>query len=76
MIVVLLQTRLRGRSGDLLAITAPGHQSRAKSLSNQQPEEEIRKTTIVNKCMNSYITLTPRATLRIKCFVSDAARKG
>jgi len=37
------------RSGDLLAFTAPGDQSRAKSLSNQQAGEESREITTVNK---------------------------
>lgn len=37
--VVLLQMRLQGQ-GDLLDMTAPGDQSRAKILSNKQANEE------------------------------------
>lgn len=56
--MVLLQMSYRGL-GDLLVITAPGDQSRASSLSDQQEDEESREITTVNYCMKSYMMLTP-----------------
>lgn len=45
--MVALQMSCRS-PGDLLVITAPGHQSRASSLNDQQEDEESGETTTVN----------------------------
>lgn len=45
--MVALQMSCRG-PGDLLVTTAPGDQSRASSLSDQQEDEESGEITTVN----------------------------
>lgn len=50
----------------LLSITGLRDQSKAKILSNQQADDKSEEITIVNKCMNSYMMLTPQAVLEIK----------
>lgn len=50
----------------LLSITGLRDQSKAKILSNQQADDKSKEITIVNKCMNSYMMLTPQAVLEIK----------
>lgn len=50
----------------LLSITGLRDQSKANILSNQQADDKSEEITIVNKCMNSYMMLTPQAVLEIK----------